>query len=1223
MSEEYMINKLKIYNERINEAVRNKLSLEVNVEFDEYSTLKKALFTKHERRYLSKEIFDVLDYLKHNKIDGSILAESWSGFSQKDTKSIDNLLKVLDIVYNQILSHNKKENHYSYKVVQIMSFIENIKDYLSSQIIIVNGDGATGKTHLLTRLTEELLNEDYPVITMYGHTISKLSETIDSMKKWIDEKNPITKMSEFANEIDETGLIIVDAINEARYFNKEDIINDLTKIISGTNVRLIISYRNGDLVESTEEILKNYPKISLYGFRDELEAAIIFSEYYDIDINEILAIEFNRNPLMLRIFCDLFKSKKKSKGIRGTRAATFYYESYFKKIIRKIFKEKNVTKSDGSVFPQIQIWNIIAKDIAKIMVDTSRNFVTENEAEAIIDSCNLNIASKDLLFNFTIHNAMERFIIDYKSNEIGYRFSFQKISDFLIVRYLLNSKPDNISWSEYFSQTEMIKYLNSHPTLLETLVEDAPPRCENNELFDIINTTHFDNFVNIYVRGLKYRSLHSLTNDVKAKKNTILSFISTSEKSLNYNIWFDMLFSVMIVSFHPLNFINYTSEFLAKFSTHDRDLFLYNISDYHYDFRSKMLSLLKIPYYSKLDRHPDLFIANLVVCYFWMLSMSDRELRDKSTKALTMIINHKFDFIRTLLNTHEKIDDDYITERVLSILYSIISIDNNLDKVKFIYDYCKLKYSKSLVSNFKIKYYLNLISNTAKLNNVIDDSYELIKSEPLFITLQPKLYEESLKFGLKYSNVHASLLYDFGDFSRYVVNSTIMHFDYYSLEFENTVISEFKLFYNPLPPNKKSSLITLLDLDKLENPTIEDFCNRFKNGIEKNYQIRDEVLSNFNSEEKELVDYFSRQFSSIKNRRLSFDTINSTLANIMLDIGYDKEIEESDQKNSYKFRYYSRHDHKIERLGKKYQWIAYFRLLGICSDNLHLRDDYYDNIRLFSIDIDPTQFMHNKKEIFEFLFSFDKRVQSYKPYWEKNDFLTNFDNKSLIHNYFDLEYKGDHFTPLYISTSIYNSTRDHETYFRLYSFKKNRMNSKIPLTKPDELSCYNHISNPYEFHLVEFIMGEDEKRYEKECLHDDFTNLVKSCHVESEYDYSNIDITADNKNRTYYSTIYEIIKKLDLKYDYAGIFFDSNNKVGAIQSPFDADVSYLYIRTDLLNQLYDEIIFAIYSEKRVKSIDNKYVPIDIGSEYDAIYLLNNNKLKQLVLNKRPYIPMRG
>ena len=129
MGEEYMINKLKIYNERINEAVRNKLSLEVNVEFDEYSTLKKALFTKHERRYLSKEIFDVLYYLKHNKIDGSILAESWSGFSQKDTKSIDNLLKVIDIVYNQILSHNKKENHYSYKVVQLMSFYENLKDY--------------------------------------------------------------------------------------------------------------------------------------------------------------------------------------------------------------------------------------------------------------------------------------------------------------------------------------------------------------------------------------------------------------------------------------------------------------------------------------------------------------------------------------------------------------------------------------------------------------------------------------------------------------------------------------------------------------------------------------------------------------------------------------------------------------------------------------------------------------------------------------------------------------------------------------------------------------------------------------------------------------------------------------------------------------------------------------------------------------------------------------
>ena len=72
------------------------------------------------------------------------------------------------------------------------------------------------------------------------------------------------------------------------------------------------------------------------------------------------------------------------------------------------------------------------------MVQEYRQYLFNFEIIDIINNMNLNINSNKLLDKLVIHHLLERYNT-YVNNERKkvYKFSFQKLSDFLIIRYIL------------------------------------------------------------------------------------------------------------------------------------------------------------------------------------------------------------------------------------------------------------------------------------------------------------------------------------------------------------------------------------------------------------------------------------------------------------------------------------------------------------------------------------------------------------------------------------------------------------------------------------------------------------------------------------------------------------------------------------------------------------------------------------------------------------------
>ena len=116
----------------------------------------------------------------------------------------------------------------------------------------------------------------------------------------------------------------------------------------------------------------------------------------------------------------------------------------------------------------------------------------------------------------------------------------------------------------------------------------------------------------------------------------------------------------------------------------------------------------------------------------------------------------------------------------------------------------------------------------------------------------------------------------------------------------------------------------------------------------------------------------------------------------------------------------------------------------------------------------------------------------------------------------------------------------------------------------------------------------------------------------------NIGITKEGKNRTYMLLKNDIIKLLNLKYDYSGIYYDDTG-IATIQSPFDSDSTYFYIREDLYKNIVEQfnIIIGVYSEKEFEINNPKsFSKYEICCAIDAAYEYKDDDFKNIAIYKR-------
>ncbi len=887
----------------------------------------------------------------------------------------------------------------------------------NNPFLLLTGEAGTGKTHLLCAITEERLQKNLP-------TFFFLAEEINSRDPWRSilkainasdgEDKFLKELNEFAARKKVRALIVIDAINEApRQVTWERLI----EIKKYPWIGLVLSVRNGFEEEyTTQTIRKSFVRVEHKGFAlREWEAVTKYFNQYGIPLPEIpLLLPDFSNPLFLTIFCKTHKGGKKQ--IKGHAGFTTIFEDYVMQQGDEVLSSFGLPT--GRVKGKHSIWDFVFKDIALSMSKANSERISTAEAEAIIikhfPAANSTLFLGALEKHFLLFR-IPHYDENYKIKGYDYKFPYQKFSDHLIVRYLLiehlnRSDPE----SSFKLGTPLGDILHaSWPDygIIEALSIQVPEWLKGRELIFLAPPKFraTDAAKRAFLASLVWREL-----DLKDGKSQTIRYrpvINYFNKHLIHTHSEELkntLISTAPIPSHPFN-AHFLHKHLSGMKMPTRDHNWLPFLNHHYATYGEDSSIDRIIYWS-WKRSNSFPLSNesiklTAIPLAWFLASSNRYLRDRSTKALVALLEKHIDSLIELLKSFESIDDPYILERLYAVAYGCAMRSQDKDAVGklALYTYETIFSKGNPPVHIVLRDHARGVVEAGLIRNprlpvnkkLINPPYgsKWPKTIPSLKYLQKKYDSQKIKnrFGKEidaYGQIWHSLMYGshggLGDFGNYVVGSAVGHWADVPIKKEDrppTRKEMYKMFLRGLTPAqllrwrlyqgaryryiKSRPLWAILtytknlegeDKEKHEKELTKIFAR------EKLVEMRrKEFVKELSPKQKKIYEDWIGPYQDRnphKPRDLDRQAIERLIFSTIIRLGWDPKLF-ADFDNTIDS--HGRDAKKSERIGKKYQWIAFHEVLARIADNYAFKANWSDELKdykgvwqFWDRDLDPS-----------------------------------------------------------------------------------------------------------------------------------------------------------------------------------------------------------------------------------------------------------------------------
>ena len=713
-------------------------------------------------------------------------------------------------------------------------------------------------------------------------------------------------------------------------------------------------------------------------------------------------------------------------------------------------EEFSIEKGDAKS-PAYRIWNEVIKKVAEEMVDQNSDRISEKSFRNIIK-----IFKPDIDINRFIHvfetNMLIFKIPSYNGNgeNVGFdiRFPFQKFSDHLIGRYIFKNYVNEFGHAnknlatakKFFSRRRKLgKYIYSswNRGVVDALSVQCPEQLKGTEFLETVPYLLKDGYLSkiaeeAFVESLVWRNPTAFSKDGMNTLKIINKHVITT-KAGHHNL-LNAFLSVAPIPDHPFNAERLHSH-LSKFSMAERDSWWSTFLHYQHGEQGALDRLLEWASIAEDKKHikdESVYLAGIALC--WLFTTPNRFVRDKSTKSLTTLLQFRLKLIIPILEKFMGVNDLYIIERIFATTYAAILRDRqDLENVKEISLWIYKNYfkTKSLPNHVLIRDYARGIVDTAIRRKIISgiDTNEI--NPPYFSSwsedipreeeLKKKYYPEDLSKTYRSPN---GLLYVWfsvmggGDFARYIIGTNHRICDWSGRRIgsktpnRKKMLSEFKysltetqteLYEKAYNPFSGIDFKDIKIVFKRANENAEE-----KNTIEEKDTIKEDVKwqADVKKIEKSLsrtnLEFFLREIKPFLTQNGMVDdpyeyfdlSIEQRwIFQRVVDLGYDNKLHAKFDDLIRKNYDPGRSAHKSERIGKKYQWIAYHEFMALLSDHFEFIK-YYDSDEKLPFkgawnpnfrDIDPTFILTDDNHINN-LISIEqwKSGDCYYNAWEKN-----------------------------------------------------------------------------------------------------------------------------------------------------------------------------------------------------------------------------------------------
>lgn len=751
-------------------------------------------------RKLSEFVISIPDVNSESICDVEKWQEMISTAFENDINEIEAKLADAQNEYEKIKNRDKnKETRlkiYIEKLKQLKELFywlelpEIERNLLNKKFLVVEGKAGMGKTQLFANETISLLDANEDALLIIG------SDCLSDINIFEQLKNNLRLNLDFEELIDildvigeingKTVPILIDALNESwKPQLWKSVLPILYKKVSEkNNVRLAISFRSEyqDVI-LPEQFLEsdNVVQIEHRGFRDNLfEASKQFLAYYGIPFTPLHIFTADiYNPLFLTLYCKTYQGDEAELPV--------LYERILKNAnnkvhmnLKKAIESAGYDETENLVFPVIEA-------ISKMTLSSGRRHFEKSEIESLEIWTTLGLAPRSFITQLLRENILH----DYESGGKTYvYFSFDQMNDYFSAKTIL---------SMLQTEEEIKKYVHEHVLDIANgevrnwggkdlfvhvcALYATKFRKECIDIIDVIDdeSDRMDLF-RAYIESFEWRNeiylniseLLELCNRYFIEPAVLWnSFINNSVKQ-NHLLNADNLYKVL--KQYSVSKRDYLWTIFINGKTTDDDRIAQLIEIYN---KGEVLEVS--------DKEQ---IRLLLILFSWVLTSSNRWLRDTTSKAMIEILKNHFEYTEYLLNLFSDVNDPYIIQRLYGIAFGACVKRNSENKeifkslVEFVF---KDIFDKDMVyPDILLRDYARLIIERYLIEYPDEEKdYEIEKIKPSYKSMpipdieDQKYQDKDFKKGLFF--IQHSMQFEgigmYGDFGRYVFQSALRNFE--------------------------------------------------------------------------------------------------------------------------------------------------------------------------------------------------------------------------------------------------------------------------------------------------------------------------------------------------------------------------------------------------------------------------------------------------------------
>ena len=868
-----------------------------------------------------------------------------------------------------------------------------------SAFLILDGTAGMGKTHLLCDVATKRLRAILPTILLMGQRFLQPGDPWVQALQQLDL--PRLSAEEFigcleaaAQASNARALLMIDALNEGA--GRSIWPNHLSAFLqlAGRSpwVSVVVSVRTSyEGLVLPAAVSETATRVSHSGFADhEFDAARTFFQHYGIELpsTPLLAPEY-RSPLFLKTMCVGLKHEGHRRLPRGFHGISQIFRLYTNAINRKL--------ADSLDFdPRSQLVQTALQRFVAAFPSHNTQWLSREDSLTLVNSILPNRSFHNSLYQGLVGEGLlvEDFIRLHGHEEREFvHLGYERLADHLTAEVLLAAYQQRNA-AEMANATELTGQDGRISSgVLESLFVQAPETLKQ-ELMDFAPSVleHWQ-WPEAFRQSLIWREPGAFT------ERTLHWFNESIDRESDGTEALEVVLTLASVPDHPWN-AQFLDRQLRKRSMPDRDKW-WSIK-LHYLYAERQSAphriidwALSLKSTDRLDKDVVRLISSTLA---WMFSSSNRFLRDRATKANVNLLTGREDATAELVRSFGEVDDLYIRERVLAVAYGVAMRSSDAARIRELADavLATVFTAAPVVPHLLLRDYARgVVERSHSLVPHPDETMQRVR--PPYGSKWPKIPSEKTITKLKASfdaggkDMHGARRIAFSvlddDFARYVIGTNSWSTDWLSLRLDQPAWRSYEDLIRNFSTSMCSRIKPIWDTyveaeERLAHLSAMKAWAAFRDTFSADESTEDDLEVSLPvakksvddakttllcrldpAQAKRLTEIWRSRKSSSRDRPPQFDLrlMQRYILKRVFALGWNADRFE--YFDTEVIRYMGREAAKAERIGKKYQWIAYHEICALVADNFQFRgdrgmsqsDESYDGPwQDFFRDIDPS-----------------------------------------------------------------------------------------------------------------------------------------------------------------------------------------------------------------------------------------------------------------------------